>query len=295
MKRFFLVPALGVAALALSTQAHAQQLGSSGLTPCAPSYYGRGPAAILRIAARRLRQRLPRRPEGRRAATAAGATPSAIRTSGPGSAPTRAITARFGDSSATASSSAPGSPRATRRATRATGRSTATATAVPCRARTPTAIPAERLLSGPDRYPIRTTATRAPTAAAATATAPAYPNGVNDGFEKGREDARKRRSYDPLRHEWYRDGDRDYSSEYGSEAAVRERLPPGIQGRLRPRLSRARLHPLTRRTTVETRAMSARTPAWPDVFSRSPGTSSSGRAASPALRAPTAASAASRV
>ena len=44
----------------------------------------------------------------------------------------------------------------------------------------------------------------------------AYPNGVNDGIEKGREDARKRRSFDPLRHEWYRDGERHYKSEYGS-------------------------------------------------------------------------------
>jgi len=42
-----------------------------------------------------------------------------------------------------------------------------------------------------------------------------YTNGLNDGLEKGREDARKRRSFDPLRHEWYRDGDRHYKREYG--------------------------------------------------------------------------------
>ncbi|MEO7271517.1 MAG: hypothetical protein ABI211_05870, partial [Vicinamibacterales bacterium] len=43
----------------------------------------------------------------------------------------------------------------------------------------------------------------------------AYPNGLNDGIEKGREDARKRRSFDPLRHGWYREGTRHYKGEYG--------------------------------------------------------------------------------
>jgi hypothetical protein len=45
---------------------------------------------------------------------------------------------------------------------------------------------------------------------------PAYGNGVNDGYEKGREDARDRDAYDPLRHKWYREGDRNYKNEYGS-------------------------------------------------------------------------------
>ena len=44
---------------------------------------------------------------------------------------------------------------------------------------------------------------------------PAYTNGVNDGYEKGREDARDRDSYDVLRHKWYREGDRNYRSSYG--------------------------------------------------------------------------------
>jgi hypothetical protein len=43
----------------------------------------------------------------------------------------------------------------------------------------------------------------------------AYTNGLNDGYEKGREDLQKRRSYDPRRHSWYRSGDHDYRSEYG--------------------------------------------------------------------------------
>ena len=38
---------------------------------------------------------------------------------------------------------------------------------------------------------------------------------MNDGYEKGREDARDRDSYDPLRHKWYREGDHDYKSQYG--------------------------------------------------------------------------------
>jgi flagellar biosynthesis/type III secretory pathway protein FliH len=44
---------------------------------------------------------------------------------------------------------------------------------------------------------------------------PAYANGSRDGYEKGREDARDRDSYDPLRHKWYREGDHDYRSQYG--------------------------------------------------------------------------------
>lgn len=45
---------------------------------------------------------------------------------------------------------------------------------------------------------------------------PAFDNGVRDGYEKGAEDARKNRSYDVLRHEWYREGDRRYDRDYGS-------------------------------------------------------------------------------
>lgn len=44
---------------------------------------------------------------------------------------------------------------------------------------------------------------------------PAYSNGTRDGYEKGREDARDRDSYDVLRHKWYREGDHDYKSSFG--------------------------------------------------------------------------------
>jgi hypothetical protein len=43
-----------------------------------------------------------------------------------------------------------------------------------------------------------------------------YDNGYRDGLEKGREDARDRDSYDPVRHSWYRSGERGYNSRYGS-------------------------------------------------------------------------------
>jgi hypothetical protein len=45
---------------------------------------------------------------------------------------------------------------------------------------------------------------------------PAYDNGYRDGLEKGREDARDRDSYDPVRHSWYRNGNRGYNSRYGT-------------------------------------------------------------------------------
>jgi flagellar biosynthesis/type III secretory pathway protein FliH len=43
----------------------------------------------------------------------------------------------------------------------------------------------------------------------------ALQNGASDGYEKGVEDARRNRSYDPRRHEWYRSGDRHYDGRFG--------------------------------------------------------------------------------
>ena len=40
--------------------------------------------------------------------------------------------------------------------------------------------------------------------------------GERDGYEKGREDARDNDSYDPVRHSWYRSGDRGYNNRYGT-------------------------------------------------------------------------------
>ena len=44
----------------------------------------------------------------------------------------------------------------------------------------------------------------------------AYDNGYRDGLTKGREDLRDNDSFDPVRHSWYRSGDRGYNSRYGS-------------------------------------------------------------------------------
>jgi flagellar biosynthesis/type III secretory pathway protein FliH len=65
------------------------------------------------------------------------------------------------------------------------------------------------------RYPEPYYGDRGPYGAGRYGYHPAHANGVNDGLEKGREDARKRRSFDPLRHEWYREGERHYRREYG--------------------------------------------------------------------------------
>jgi hypothetical protein len=49
----------------------------------------------------------------------------------------------------------------------------------------------------------------------------AYQNGYRDGLDKGREDARDRDSYDPVRHSRYRSADHGYNSRYGSKDRYR--------------------------------------------------------------------------
>jgi flagellar biosynthesis/type III secretory pathway protein FliH len=58
---------------------------------------------------------------------------------------------------------------------------------------------------------------------------PALENGIRDGYEKGLEDARKNRSYDILRHSWYRSGDRDFERRYGSKEAYKDAYRRGFQ------------------------------------------------------------------
>lgn len=48
--------------------------------------------------------------------------------------------------------------------------------------------------------------------------APAFDNGYADGYEKGLEDGRGGRGFDPTRHRWYRSADRNYDAQYGSRA-----------------------------------------------------------------------------
>jgi len=57
----------------------------------------------------------------------------------------------------------------------------------------------------------------------------AIQNGVNDGYEKGLEDAHKNRSFDPLRHDWYRSGDRHYDSRYGSREQYKDVYRQGFR------------------------------------------------------------------
>jgi hypothetical protein len=45
---------------------------------------------------------------------------------------------------------------------------------------------------------------------------PAAEHGFREGYERGREAARDRDRFDPVRERWYRDGDRHYNSRYGS-------------------------------------------------------------------------------
>lgn len=42
-------------------------------------------------------------------------------------------------------------------------------------------------------------------------------NGYNDGYQKGLEDGHDRRSFDPTRHKWYRNANRNYEGRYGSK------------------------------------------------------------------------------
>jgi hypothetical protein len=57
----------------------------------------------------------------------------------------------------------------------------------------------------------------------------AFQNGVNDGHEKGQEDANKRRSFDVLRHKWYREGDRHYDGQYGSREQYKDVYRQGFK------------------------------------------------------------------
>lgn len=58
---------------------------------------------------------------------------------------------------------------------------------------------------------------------------PALQNGLNDGYEKGLEDARDRDPFDPARHKWYREGDRHYNSRYGPRDAYKNEYRQGFR------------------------------------------------------------------
>ncbi|MEO5897619.1 MAG: hypothetical protein ABIS06_18160 [Vicinamibacterales bacterium] len=58
--------------------------------------------------------------------------------------------------------------------------------------------------------------------------AAAFEIGQQDGYEKGREDARGRNGFDPRRHKWYREGDREYNSRYGSREQYKDEYRRGF-------------------------------------------------------------------
>jgi hypothetical protein len=62
--------------------------------------------------------------------------------------------------------------------------------------------------------------------------------GYHDGLEKGREDCRKDRDYDPSRHKKYRNADDGYKSSYGDrrdyEAGYRRGFEEGYRLAYRP-------------------------------------------------------------
>ena len=57
----------------------------------------------------------------------------------------------------------------------------------------------------------------------------AVQNGVNDGYEKGVEDARHNRSFDPVRQSWYRSADRHYESRAGSREQYKDLYRQGFR------------------------------------------------------------------
>jgi len=58
---------------------------------------------------------------------------------------------------------------------------------------------------------------------------PAADNGRRDGFEAGRNDARDRNRYDPVRPKRYREGDHDYDNRYGSRDAYQREYRAAFQ------------------------------------------------------------------
>jgi hypothetical protein len=58
----------------------------------------------------------------------------------------------------------------------------------------------------------------------------AFDQGYSDGYEKGMEDARKHRSFDPSRHRWFRSADHGYESHYGARALYKNTYRDGFRG-----------------------------------------------------------------
>jgi hypothetical protein len=57
----------------------------------------------------------------------------------------------------------------------------------------------------------------------------AYQNGASDGYQKGLDDLNDRKRPDVTRQKWYRNGDHDYNSRYGSKDAYRVEYRRGFE------------------------------------------------------------------
>ena len=57
----------------------------------------------------------------------------------------------------------------------------------------------------------------------------AFQNGVNDGYQKGRDDARDGKYPDYARQKWYRSGDRHYDDRYGSRQVYEDQYRSGFR------------------------------------------------------------------
>jgi hypothetical protein len=57
----------------------------------------------------------------------------------------------------------------------------------------------------------------------------AFQNGVNDGYQKGRDDARDGKYPDYARQKWYRSGDRHYDNQYGSRQVYEDQYRAGFR------------------------------------------------------------------
>jgi hypothetical protein len=57
----------------------------------------------------------------------------------------------------------------------------------------------------------------------------AYDNGFRDGVDAGRDDARHRERFDPIRAKRYREGDHNYNRRYGSRDDYQREYRAGFQ------------------------------------------------------------------
>ena len=225
MRRLLFVPALGVAALALTAPAQAQTRGwlddGRSYPAAQQSFYDSGRVAYDNGFREGLKQG---EKDGRKNDR------SAIRTRRRSSAPTRAITASTARSIAIASRSAPASRPGTPKGIERYAPNYGYGNGRYSNGRT---VPRRDI---GDRYGYPNPSNRP--------VYPSYPdtyggyggyndlavqNGVNDGYEKGLDDARKNRSFDPLRQEWYRSGDRHYDSRYGSREQYKDLYRQGFR------------------------------------------------------------------